>query len=122
MIYYIACTATQRLKIGYTRGEPEVRLKALQTGAPAPLRLMAAHEGDIEHERYLHEKFANQRVCGEWFEMDEHLFEHLCMAIWLAGAQCAETGEPAPLWVKSGLRMMADGIAELPPYLAALTE
>jgi hypothetical protein len=121
MIYYIACTATQRLKIGYTRGEPEVRLKQLQTGSAADLRLMACHHGTLDDERQLHEKFASQRLRGEWFEMSEDLLEHLSMAVWLAGAQCSKTGTEAPMWVKAGLRAMEDGAGKpLPDYLAAL--
>lgn len=121
MIYYIACTATERLKIGYTQGEPEVRLKQLQTGSAADLRLMACHSGTLDDERQLHTKFASQRLRGEWFEMSEDLLEHLSMIVWLAGAQCAKTGMPAPPWVKCGLRAMADGAPRpLPDYLAAL--
>lgn len=121
MIYYIACTSTQRLKIGYTQGEPEVRLKQLQTGSAADLRLMACHAGTLDDERQLHEKFASQRLRGEWFEMSEDLFEHLSMIIWIAGAQCAKDGVAAPPWVKCGLRAMADGAPRpLPDYLAAL--
>lgn len=120
MIYYIACCATERLKIGYTRGEPEVRLKQLQTGSAADLRLMAYHAGSIEDEKFLHSKFASQRRRGEWFEMSEELLEHLSMVIWLAAAQCAETGEDPPSWVRVGLRAMADGAATpLPDHLAA---
>jgi hypothetical protein len=121
VIYYIACTATERLKIGYTRGEPEVRLKQLQTGSAAELRLIACHEGEPEDERRLHDKYADHRVRGEWFQMSSELFEHLGMVVWLTGAQCHETGRIAPDWVRCGLRAMADGAGKpLPDYLAAL--
>lgn len=119
MIYYIACTATERLKIGYTRGEPEVRLKQLQTGSASDLRLMAYHHGTLDDERQIHAKFAHQRHRGEWFQMSEDLFEHLAMVIWMAGAQCAKTGVAPPLWVRAGLRAVADTSEEpLPDYLA----
>lgn len=118
MIYYIACTATERLKIGYTRGEPEVRLKQLQTGSAADLRLIACHPGGPEVERQLHDKFASCRARGEWFEMSESLFEHLSMIVWLEGARCAEAGDEPPQWVVVGLRAMQDGNeAPLPDYL-----
>jgi hypothetical protein len=121
VIYYIACTATERLKIGYTQGEPEVRLKQLQTGSAADLRLMACHPGTLETERQIHEKFSSQRLRGEWFEMSEDLLEHLSMIVWLAGAECAQTGQPPPAWVRCGLRAMEDGAGKpLPDYLAAL--
>lgn len=121
VIYYIACTATERLKIGYTNGEPEVRLKQLQTGSAADLRLIACHSGSLETERELHATFASQRLRGEWFEMSEDLFKHVSMVVWLAGAQCAYSHEPAPDWVKAGLRAMVDYTGnELPEHLASL--
>jgi hypothetical protein len=121
VIYYIACTATERLKIGYTKGEPEVRLKQLQTGSAADLRLIACHAGSPEDERRIHQQFEKQRVRGEWFAMSEELFAHLGMIVWLAGAQCSETGQVAPVWVRSGLRAMQDSAGRpLPDYLEKL--
>lgn len=121
MIYYIACTATQRLKIGYTQGEPEVRLKQLQTGSAANLRLICCHEGSLDDERRIHSRFAEQRMRGEWFEMSEDLFKHISWIVWATGVECADTGQPASNWVKVGLRAMADGAPKpLPAELAAL--
>jgi hypothetical protein len=121
VIYYIACTATERLKIGYTSGEPEVRLKQLQTGSAANLRLIACHPGTQDDEKDLHAKFASQRVRGEWFEMSEDLFKHLSMVIWLSGAECHHMGQPAPDWVRTGLEAMQDYTGNpLPEHLAAL--
>lgn len=119
MIYYIACTATERLKIGYTQGEPEVRLKQLQTGSASDLRLIACHHGTLDDERRLHEKFADQRLRGEWFQMSEDLLEHLSMVIWISGVECAKSGAAPPSWVRAGLRAMQDGTRKpLPDYLA----
>lgn len=121
MIYYIACTATERLKIGYTRGEPEVRLKQLQTGSAADLRLMACHDGSAETEKWLHNQFNEERLRGEWFEMSERLLEHLSLVIWLVATDYAIRQEQPPSWIKVGLRAMSDGTATpLPERLAAL--
>jgi hypothetical protein len=122
VIYYIACTATQRLKIGYTRGEPEVRLKQLQTGSAADLRLMACHQGSPEDERALHEIFAEDRIRGEWFNVSDGLLEHISLVIFFSATECAMNREAPPLWIKAGLRAMQDGsLTPLPSMLAALT-
>lgn len=77
-IYFIACTETERVKIGFTAGDPHKRLKALQTGAPAPLVMMEYRPGTQEEERQLHERFAATRLHGEWFEKSQEIFEYLC--------------------------------------------
>jgi hypothetical protein len=120
MIYYIACSATERVKIGYTRGEPEVRLKQLQTGSAAELRLVACHGGSVEDERSLHEEFAEYRLRGEWFEMAEPVRRHVSLVIWFVATQIAAEGGEPPLWVKCGLRAMNDGsLTPLPARLAS---
>jgi hypothetical protein len=121
LIYYIACTATERLKIGYTRGEPEVRLKQLQTGSAAPLRLIACHQGTPDDERSLHEEFAEERVRGEWFQASERLLQRVSLIIWFSATEFAVEGTEPPLWIKAGLRAMADGsLKPLPQMLADL--
>lgn len=63
------------IKIGTTSGNPHARLRALQTGAPEPLRLLAAVPGDARLERELHAKFEalRTREGGEWFAADPRL-------------------------------------------------
>lgn len=119
MIYYIACTATERMKIGYTRGEPEVRLKQLQTGSAAALRLVACHQGSPTSEKELHERFATDRIRGEWFKMSDALLEHVSLIIWFSATEFAVSGEEPPLWIKAGLRAMADGALKPLPKLMA---
>lgn len=121
-IYYIACTETKRLKIGFTNGPVEKRLRALQTASPAPLTLIAVQAGTCHGERELHAKFAAQRVHGEWFEMSESLFEHVCMIVWLQAKRSLLLGEPVEQWVRTGLRTMNDSVGSLPEDLAALAE
>lgn len=67
MIYFIQDTTVLNIKIGFTDGDPADRLKALQTGSPAPLVLLYTMRGDMDLERRLHERFASARVHGEWF-------------------------------------------------------
>lgn len=119
LIYYIACTETMRCKIGYTSGNPLKRLRALQTGSPTRLVLMACHPGTMEDEREIHQTFAEHGVHGEWFEASDQLIEHVSFVVWLAGTRCAEGGIPAPDWLRVALKSMDEERA-LPPHLAAL--
>ncbi|RMI44445.1 GIY-YIG nuclease family protein [Streptomyces triticirhizae] len=45
VIYLIGMDGSDRVKIGFTTGDPEKRLRQLQTGAPEPLRLLAVFSG-----------------------------------------------------------------------------
>lgn len=66
-------TDGQYVKIGKTSGNPIVRLKALQTGNPRPLRLLAVCMNPTLDafviERYLHEEFKQYHVNGEWYDL-----------------------------------------------------
>tara|TARA_Y100000310_G_C20638556_1_gene792570 strand:+ start:1033 stop:1560 length:528 start_codon:yes stop_codon:yes gene_type:complete len=55
------------VKIGFTAGDPAVRLTALQTGSPRPLRILGLMPGGLQDEARLHAEFANLAVSGEWF-------------------------------------------------------
>lgn len=54
------------IKIGVS-SDAQSRLKALQTGNPTPLELLATAEGSIKHERELHRLMDVDRAEGEWF-------------------------------------------------------
>lgn len=66
MIYFVRCAATQHIKIGFAK-DPWKRLCMLRTGSPTQLDLVAMTEGGRPEERELHERFAQDRVRGEWF-------------------------------------------------------
>ncbi|MFF9861110.1 GIY-YIG nuclease family protein [Streptomyces tendae] len=67
MTYVIGIEAAPFVKIGYTGGRPEVRLRALQTGQPMQLSLLWSCSGD--YEAALHTRFAAYRHRGEWFDL-----------------------------------------------------
>jgi hypothetical protein len=75
MIYGIAETDSNVIKIGYThtRGEAVVvrdamvRLSTLQCGNHRTLVLIAASSGTRDDEQSLHARFASYRISGEWF-------------------------------------------------------
>lgn len=57
----------RRVKIGFTAGEPEKRLRALQTGCHVPLEICGCVRGTQALEAALHEAFAPMAVHREWF-------------------------------------------------------
>jgi hypothetical protein len=120
-VYFIACTETLRVKIGFTSGSPYVRLKALQTGAPADLVLMACVPGTVETEQHYHRKYAAQRVRGEWFEGSPELLEELSMITWLTAVDAGMKGKPIEDWVRIGLETM-NAEHPLPDDLAQLIQ
>lgn len=72
LLYAIRAEGTSLVKIGYTRGSVEKRIKAMQTGQPFALRIIATHpiEDDVRRkEAWLHAFLKQERRRGEWFEM-----------------------------------------------------
>lgn len=67
-VYFIQSQGTHTIKIGYTAGQAQNRLKDLQTAHPYQLNLLATLPGDRNHEKSLHQRFAEYRLKGEWFE------------------------------------------------------
>lgn len=68
------------VKIGYTGGDPNARLSALQCGSPIPLVLHSYIDGSPELEKAFHAAFAQHRMLGEWFAICHKLFDLL---VWL---------------------------------------
>lgn len=67
-VYFILASITNMLKIGTTEQFVGRRLRALQTGSPERLVLIATIPGDNTLERELHKRFVEYRRHGEWFE------------------------------------------------------
>ena len=59
-----------KVKIGWS-SNVEQRQTTLSVGVPGGVMILATMEGGKETEEYLHEKFADLRVSGEWFEFAE---------------------------------------------------
>jgi hypothetical protein len=83
VIYFIEATGAGLLKIGFTDGDPEQRLKQLQTGCPHPLRLVATAAGSQKAEAELHRQFAHLRASGEWFRLDDELRVFVAVVRWV---------------------------------------
>lgn len=66
--YLIQSVAGGPIKIGWGR-DPEKRRRAMQTGHPYRLEVVAEFPGPRSLESRLHERFAASRIPGgEWFE------------------------------------------------------
>lgn len=69
-VYGIYCTGDGLTKIGSeSDSKPESRLRHLQVGNAAPLRLVFTRPGHRPEEVALHKRFAPKRVRGEWFAL-----------------------------------------------------
>ena len=77
MIYFIQQGDTGPIKIGYTDGSVENRLRTLQTGSPKKLTLLGFITGTQEQEKLLHRFFHAERIAGEWFEPTPNLKAYL---------------------------------------------
>ncbi|WP_331728809.1 GIY-YIG nuclease family protein [Streptomyces canus] len=67
-VYVIGGPGLPYVKIG-TSGDPEARLRQLQSGSPVPLSVLWSTPGDTALERELHARFAAHRAHGEWFDL-----------------------------------------------------
>jgi hypothetical protein len=71
-VYFIS-NCRGAVKIGNTSASPLQRLATLQPGSPYPLKIVAIIH-TTSHKRLeaeLHERFAKQRLEGEWFSMSD---------------------------------------------------
>jgi len=74
-IYFIRATeGVKAIKIGYARNV-KARLAGLQTSSPVELKLVAAFVAKDLTESFLHEKFGDSRIRGEWFKETESLMK-----------------------------------------------
>lgn len=103
------------IKIGYSE-TPLSRASSMQTGNPHELELMAVIPGDTGLEAYLHERFADLWVRGEWFEYTGllEIFVNVCQSVFPvpkpeAPAPTSEQAESGPRPRKQG-RLVNDTV------------
>ena len=75
-VYFIENVETGRIKVGFTDGSVAARLRALQTGSDARLRLLGVLESNELRgttERQLHRRFRGYHYRGEWFSKEIYL-------------------------------------------------
>lgn len=76
-VYFVHARRVGLIKIGWTRGEPLIRLASLGHVSPVRLKLIGAIEGDRLVERSLHQKFKAAHHHGEWLAESDELMEYL---------------------------------------------
>ena len=70
-IYLISEPNNGYIKIGYTSRGVKKRLSSMQTGNPGKLKIVAKYDGSLKDEKILHLTFEEQKVLGEWFELND---------------------------------------------------
>ena len=78
MTVYFAQTRIDptKVKIGFT-SDVEARRVNMSVSVPGGVTMLATMDGGKETEAYLHEKFADDNVSGEWFELSEPVREFI---------------------------------------------
>jgi len=71
-VYFIIDRQRQVVKIGVSQF-PQKRLASLQTSNPNPLELALFVTGGYPLEKSLHERYAANRLSGEWFQLTEEI-------------------------------------------------
>lgn len=67
-VYFILAEATKMVKIG-TTSDLAKRMAALKTASAVPLQIVYVCDGDEVVERWFHDRFAEYRTTGEWFQL-----------------------------------------------------
>ncbi len=75
VIYFARCG--EYIKIGFTRGKAQQRLKGLSTANPLPVELVATTPGGQDLERELHQRFNAFHWSGEWFVFSDPIREYI---------------------------------------------
>lgn len=74
-VYFVLCL--DRVKIGWTAGSADGRMRVLRTTSPYEMELVYSCPGTRADEQAFHARFAKQRVRGEWFTYDGPLEDFL---------------------------------------------
>ena len=77
LIYFVEPVGGGAIKIGFTRGDPLIRLAQIQVSSPVKLHLRGAVPGDPVVEAALHHRFADHRTFGEWFAPAPEILDYL---------------------------------------------
>ena len=81
-VYFVETLDGRFIKIGYST-RPRRRFSEFGTLRPGPfaLRLIGSFPGSLKTERWLHEKFQEDRDNGEWFRASDRLREFIAALI-----------------------------------------
>jgi hypothetical protein len=103
-MYFVRDEAMQAIKIGYTEGDPEERVRQLQTGNAGKLTLLHQMPGTRKDENYWHTHFAYARIGGEWFRPEPELLkaieDHKASKNGRGGALAGPKPFEPPFWTR----------------------
>lgn len=83
-LYFVRCLSTRHVKIGVAK-DAQARLGMLQVGSPTVLSLELSVPYAEVLEKFLHKKFVDSHVRGEWFASTpelESLIEDFKKLVW----------------------------------------
>lgn len=95
-VYFVRCPANGLIKIGWTGGPPNWRLRNLRAMSPMELEPLGALPGRDVEERELHERFAALRHHGEWFMPGDALMTFVAAHVLPWPGDEAIPASPAP--------------------------
>jgi hypothetical protein len=72
-IYFLLSEKTGAVKIGFTRGTIEKRLKNTSAWSPYDYDVLKIIDGTMIEERALHKMFVADKIRGEWFHYSDEL-------------------------------------------------
>lgn len=73
-VVYFAQAASGAVKIGWTADLPR-RTKNIQCGSHEPIDIVTSLHGDASLEAHFHQRFAEDRIHGEWFRASPELLD-----------------------------------------------
>lgn len=81
-VYFIQADGNGYIKIGWTSGHPDVRLRDLIMMSPVRLVPLGVFPGPLSFEARLHARFAGFRTHGEWFRPEAPLLGFIKRWAW----------------------------------------
>lgn len=97
-VYLVHASGTNQYKVGQS-SNPRDRLQALQTANGNRLELIWLEQFHLRMERLIHERLAEHRLSGEWFELES--LAEFNQAIAELGPENRPAGMPSPPMAQS---------------------
>jgi hypothetical protein len=117
-VYFVQGKTTGLVKVGYAKGDPQIRVDSFRVGCPEELEFLGSVHGGRDVEAAFHKVFAMWRVRGEWFWPHPSLMEQIGrrdLGRWFAGGPEAmrfaadiRAGKPVPYRRTPELFMASD--------------
>ena len=80
-VYFLQAGDGGPIKIGFTKGKPEARVRSLQTASPLKLILIGVVSGSNIEEKLLHHHLRSHRIAREWFHPVPQVTEAMALAM-----------------------------------------